>query len=141
MTRRGQALWMMGAAAFTVINLGGGIYAVVMGDSPLHTGGHIVLTFVGAYAFWRLATKWFAESGWRSGGSTTNALRAAAPDRLDNLQNAIDAVAVEVERIGEGQRFLDRLVANEDAAQSAIDGAAAPVANKGPAAPPNVRRD
>jgi len=34
---------------------------------------------------------------------------AAAPEHA-GLQNAVDAIAIEVERIGEGQRFLTRML-------------------------------
>jgi hypothetical protein len=37
-------------------------------------------------------------------------------DRLGRLDNAIDAVAVEVERISEGQRFTSKLLAERAAA-------------------------
>lgn len=33
-------------------------------------------------------------------------------DRLDRIEHAIDAMAVEVERIAEGQRFVTRLLAD-----------------------------
>ena len=140
MTRRAQTLWTVGAGVFTLINLGGGIYAAVMAE-PLHAGLHIALTFVGAYAFQRLAAKRLAESGWRWGRSEADELRGESPDRLDNLQQSLDIVAVEVERIGEGQRFMARLVAEQDAAEAADRDAATPVESRGPAAPPNVRRD
>ena len=41
-------------------------------------------------------------------GPTRNDLaeRAALQDRMDKMESSIDAVAIEVERIGEGQRFL-----------------------------------
>jgi hypothetical protein len=49
----------------------------------------------------------------RRGGST--ALPAAdlrrVESRLSDMQDAIDAVAVEIERISEGQRFTTRLLA------------------------------
>jgi hypothetical protein len=41
---------------------------------------------------------------------------AAAPDlnpRLDRMEQAIEAIAIEVERISEGQRFVTRLMAEE----------------------------
>jgi hypothetical protein len=35
----------------------------------------------------------------------------AIDDRLTSLQNAVDAIALEVERVSEGQRFTTRLLA------------------------------
>ena len=49
--------------------------------------------------------------------------------QMDELRNALDAIAVEVERISEGQRFTARLVADR-VAQSA-----APVHRRDPGAP------
>jgi hypothetical protein len=37
------------------------------------------------------------------------ALNAEAAQRLDRIENAVDAIAIEVERVSEGQRFLTRL--------------------------------
>ena len=34
----------------------------------------------------------------------------AAKDRMENLEVAVDAMAVELERIGEGQRFVTKLL-------------------------------
>lgn len=43
---------------------------------------------------------------------------AAGPDpRIDRLSHAVDAIAVEVERIGEGQRFVTQLLAESRAAE------------------------
>ncbi len=140
MTRRAQNIWIVGAGIFTAINLGGGIYAAAMGE-PLHAGAHVALTFVGAYVFWRFAVNRLAERGWRLGGSGTVELPDESPDRLESLQQSLDVVAVEVERIGEGQRFMARLVAEQDAAEAATRDSAAPVEVRAPAPPPNVRRD
>lgn len=40
-------------------------------------------------------------------------LRTSATPEPEQLAQAIDAMAVEIERIGEGQRFLTRLLAEE----------------------------
>ena len=63
------------------------------------------LTFLLLVPFaWQLARRWFSPSR----GPSRNELAeiAAMRDRMEKLDGAIDAVAVEVERIGEGQRFL-----------------------------------
>jgi hypothetical protein len=41
-------------------------------------------------------------------------------DRLERIEHAIDAMAVEVERIAEGQRFVTRLLADQPAERAAI---------------------
>jgi hypothetical protein len=41
-----------------------------------------------------------------------SALSAGQPDaRLERLEHAVDAIAVEMERVGEGQRFVTKLLA------------------------------
>jgi hypothetical protein len=95
MTRRSK-LWL--AALFSLINLGGMGYAAVRGEL-LHTVTHAVLLFLGGYVLWRL-TPWARQQS----------LSHTQPgDRLDYLQESVDAIALEVERIGEAQRFNDRL--------------------------------
>jgi hypothetical protein len=42
------------------------------------------------------------------------------PDRLDRIESAVDSIAVEVERLSEGQRFLSGSRGPERAAQPAV---------------------
>jgi hypothetical protein len=51
----------------------------------------------------------FARRIWRRGSAAVSALPQEVMDRLTRLDHAVDSVAVEVERIGEGQRFMTRL--------------------------------
>lgn len=96
---RRPTLWRVVAALFTVINLAGAGYAIARTEG-LHAGGHVLLALLGAYALWRLAP----GAEWR--GVTPE---LPVDDRLDHLQQSVDAVAIEVERIGEAQRFSTRL--------------------------------
>lgn len=41
--------------------------------------------------------------------------------RLERMEHAIDSIAVEVERISEGQRFTTKLLAERHGAPSALD--------------------
>jgi hypothetical protein len=50
---------------------------------------------------------------WRRGVVTMSALPQEVMERLTRLDQAVDSIAVEVERIGEGQRFMTRLFANK----------------------------
>ena len=61
---------------------------------------------------------------WRRGVATITSLPAELTERLTRLEQGMDAVAVEVERIGEGQRYMARLF-GEDGSLRAI-GAGAP---------------
>jgi hypothetical protein len=53
----------------------------------------------------------YARRVWRRSSVTIN-LPAELTDRLGSLERSIDTVAVEVERIGEGQRFVTQLMAD-----------------------------
>jgi len=103
MTER-STLWRAGAALFAVINLGGMLLAAGMGEQ-LHAAGHAVLMFLGlgAYVIWRLGPQRQDLPGTQQ-----------ADDRIEYLQQSVDAIALEVERIGEAQRFNDKLRAERD---------------------------
>ncbi|MGK2933646.1 MAG: hypothetical protein ACSLFE_00170 [Gemmatimonadaceae bacterium] len=99
MTRRTK-LWLYGSLLFTFINIGGAVIAAARGEVA-HAVGHTVLVLLGGlYLAWRVSSR---------------ARREGTPDapqfdeRLDRLQQSLDAIAVEVERVGEGQRFVTKL--------------------------------
>jgi hypothetical protein len=48
-------------------------------------------------------------------------------ERLSRLDQAVDSIAIEVERIGEGQRFVTRVMTENTAARAVGGGAAVPV--------------
>jgi hypothetical protein len=53
--------------------------------------------------------------------------------RLERLEHAVDAIAIEVERISEGQRFVTKVLAERPAAQqAAASGIAADAAPEAP---------
>lgn len=104
MTRRSK-LWRAGAALFILINVGGAAYGAANGEQ-LHTAVHVGLLILGlgAYLVWRLAPR------------RQDLPRAQqADERLEYLQQSVDVIALEVERIGEAQRFGDKLRAERDA--------------------------
>jgi hypothetical protein len=55
----------------------------------------------------------FARRIWRRSASAVSALPQEVIDRLTRLDHAVDSIAVEVERIGEGQRFMTRVLAEK----------------------------
>jgi hypothetical protein len=57
--------------------------------------------------------------------STTNEVPAELTDRLSRMEQGIDAVAVELERVGEGQRYVTRVFTEQQRALGA--GAADPI--------------
>ena len=71
---------------------------------------------------------------WRKSAKAVVAFPQELSDRLSRLDQAVDSIAVEVERIGEGQRFITRVMA--DGGRSLGAGPAQPVAvNQGAAVP------
>jgi hypothetical protein len=108
MSRR-WGIWMAGAVLFTIANVGGGIWAADRAE-PMHASLHGVLTLAGL-----LVMAWLVRSrvpqASLSGVETGTAARSGEiSDRLSQLEHSVDAVAIEVERIGEGQRFMTRVL-------------------------------
>jgi hypothetical protein len=101
MSRRWK-IGMVFATVFTLVNLGGIPIAAVAGELR-HTVLHVVLAVAGAIMLWALAAR-------RSHAREYHVAGIDAPvDRIEALQQSVDAIALEVERIGEAQRFSARL--------------------------------
>ena len=100
---RGRGIWKAAAVVFTVVNLIG-IGMAAAAQEQMHTGIHVALSLLGAYAVWRL----FDRSA-RAEPATDE----LAEPRLEALQQSVDAIALEVERIGEAQRFNAKLQAEQ----------------------------
>ena len=62
------------------------------------------------------------QIGWRRARSKFSRGGPEASGRMDQLQNSVDAIAVEIERISEGQRYVSKLL-NEGAPDVAVGGA------------------
>ena len=77
---------------------------------------------------------------WRRGVATITKLPAELTDRLTRLEQGMDAIAVEVERIGEGQRYMSRLFGEDGSMRAIGAGAAEPVEVKAPEAEGRYRR-
>ena len=113
MTQRAK-LWRAGAVLFGIINIAGMGLALAMNEM-MHAMAHVFLLFVGtgAYLLWKTVTTW--ASGPADEQSRNSALPSSGKDltlqlhqHVDYLQRSMDALALEVERIGEAQRFRDR---------------------------------
>ena len=61
-----------------------------------------------------------------SGGSHHGLGQPALEARLDRIEHAVEAIAIEIERMGEGQRFVTRLL-SERAVASESGGAGTPI--------------
>ena len=100
MNRRTR-IWLVIATAFTALNLGAAVYAALPGE-VMHALIHVGLSAAG------LGWIWWLGSRARAAGAG-----AIADEQLRELQNSVDAIAVEVERIGEAQRFTAKQVAEQ----------------------------
>ena len=98
MTRRSK-VWLTVASLFTTINVAGAGMAAASREGP-HAGLHVALGLLGAYWMWRVVRPWLQVDG---------AGAPVADGRLNQLQQSVDAVAIEVERIGEAQRFATKV--------------------------------
>src|SRR5438034_11229659 len=109
MTRRVQ-LWQGVASLFAAANFAGAGFAVA-GEEWAHASIHVGLALLAWYFAWRL--------GARDRQRDLPADLAQFAERFEHLQQSVDSIAVEVERIGEGQRFAAKLLADQAAARSA----------------------
>jgi len=139
MTRR-STVWLVVAMLFTVVNVGGAWIAAARGEL-LHAGLHAGLLLPGAYLVWRLAPRRSARRLWRRGEAGPPPLPGELTERLTNLEQSVDAVAIEVERIGEGQRFMTRVLTETGTPRAPGEGAAEPIEIPAREAAPHGRRD
>jgi hypothetical protein len=137
MTRRSK-IWLVVAVLFTLVNLAGVAIAAASREL-IHTCIHVALLLPGAYLVWRLAPGREARRTGRRGRAMGAALPGELTDRLTHLEQSVDAVAIEVERIGEGQRFMTHFFG--DKAPPRTTGEGAPTANDAPERAPHVRPD
>jgi len=105
MTRRSK-IWLWAAAGlYAFINVGGLAFALVQKEG-MHAMLHLVLLAVGVagYVGWRLARPRAPEDHLPQ--------TQLAEQRIEYLQQSVDAVALELERLGEKQRFNEKLQAD-----------------------------
>ena len=87
--------WRITWALFTLANAAGAGWALARSEMP-HASTHVGLMLFGAFLFWTTERRSLREE-----------MKSVPPsdERLARLQQSVDAVALEVERIGEAQRF------------------------------------
>jgi hypothetical protein len=54
----------------------------------------------------------YARRVWKRGSAAVMAFPQELTERLNRLDQSVDSIAIEVERIGEGQRFVTRVLAD-----------------------------
>ena len=79
----------------------------------------IVIVAIVAGSAYRLVNMWLQRSG---GSSNPDAELKEIRDGLGQLQQAVDAIAIEVERLSEGQRFAAKLLAENVPVVASIPG-------------------
>jgi hypothetical protein len=79
----------------------------------------IVGTVFGTVAFtiWTTARVYLKRLEIQHGGGSPK-LSAAMEHRLERIEQAVDAIAVEMERVSEGQRFTTKLLSERNAPQA-----------------------
>jgi hypothetical protein len=95
---RPSKIWRVAWAAFVLVNLAGAAYAGATGEWT-HALVHVGL-LVGAWVAWPFASR---------AGQQDLSEAPPADQRVEYLQQSVDAIALEVERIGEAQRFNEKL--------------------------------
>ena len=88
-----------------------------------------IFTFVGVIVamgcFTGIVTTWMKYRAKRLTGTNVDARLTEIAERLAKLDNAVDSMAVEVERISEGQRFVTKVLAERGAPAALPDGSRA----------------
>jgi hypothetical protein len=69
----------------------------------------------------------YARRIWRRGAAVVASLPSDIVERFSQLDQAVESIAVEVERIGEGQRFITRVLSEQGSRAALGEGAARPV--------------
>ncbi len=100
MTKRSM-VWRWVAGIYLFVNGAGAVWAAAEGEE-MHMMLHIVFLLLGltAYLGWRVA---------RRGAPHDLPQGQLAEQRIEYLQQSVDAMALELERVGEAQRFSDKL--------------------------------
>ena len=106
-----------------------GVPGAVVEPPPFERGGPPEEVFVlgGMFLFVAVLpiSLAFARRIWRRSAAAVSSLPQEVMDRLTRLDHAVDSIAVEVERIGEGQLFMTRVLAEKGSGAQGALGAGA----------------
>lgn len=111
---RWKKIWLAVSAVFLAVNVGGAIVAALAGELG-HAGVHVALIFPAAFLVLQLAPRrnWRALPGQ---ADTELAGTDELSDRLAHLEQSLDVIGIEVERVGEGQRSMTHALTDRGAA-------------------------
>jgi hypothetical protein len=98
-TRRSW-IWLTLATVFTGINAAGVVWAAAEGE-PIHALVHVVGLALGGFWMSAVITR---------GRRHSRHAPQLDDNRLQQLEHSVDEIALQVERIGEAQRFSQKLV-------------------------------
>ncbi|HEY7899254.1 MAG TPA: hypothetical protein VIC03_12660 [Gemmatimonadaceae bacterium] len=132
MTRRSKARFAA-AVLFSLVNLAGGVMAALAGEL-IHASVHAGLLLLGGY---------YARRIWLSGTVVTPVAEAAdaeLTDRLTHLELSVEAAAMAVERVGEGQRFMARFLEEHETPPAPGESVAESNVIKAKEETPDIRR-
>lgn len=105
---RGSKIWLAVAAFLVITNTGAAAYAAALGEAG-HSLVHVALAFAGGAWMWAVLAR--ARRRAVTGPGDEQA-------RVEYLQQSVDALAIELERLGEAQRFQEKLRSAEKDGQS-----------------------
>ena len=129
MTRR-PTVWLAVAVILLVMNVAG-LGVAAAGGELLHAAVHAGLLLPNVYFVRRLAATRYGDSVWNGGRSGISAQSGEFSDRLTRLEQSLDAAAIEIERVGEGQRFMTRIFAENRPSQTPADAPGRPDRHQG----------
>ncbi len=123
---RGKTIWFVVALLFTIANLAGAAFAAWRGEFT-HAAVHALLLYFGSKAASALAPPALTRVPAIEESDASLATMQAWQNRLQRIEESLDVVAIEIERIGEGQRFMTRHLASKESSEpEARDGGAPP---------------
>jgi hypothetical protein len=121
-TSRRRTIWFVLSVLFTVGNVAGGVIAARNGEF-VHAGVHALLAWFGGKATWRFAPGRYVRTPAAGEMEALDASFGDLRDRLQRIEQSVEAVAIEVERVGEAQRFMSRLYSPKEPDASRGDNA------------------
>lgn len=93
--------WRAAGVVFIAGNVASAIYHVAIGET-MAAAAHTVLA-IGTVAFWLTASYRKTRAELSDGPQPIDS-------HLEHLQHTLDGIALEVERLGEGQRFAQKVL-------------------------------
>ncbi len=74
--------------------------------------GEVIVATIGMLLTFGVPTLWFKWWLQRNQTSRAPSLAPATDERMARIEQAVDAIAIEIERISEGQRFTTKLLSD-----------------------------